>query len=115
MQWFIVVYAATGLSVAVSPPQKYSFVPHNKEWCELLRDNREQYYKEYRPEKDYAFVCEQHKEQPRRTGKLDRELQSRLNWVCPEPSMACEMQEYDIKHHLPLGTTSRRYWKARGG
>ena len=75
----------SGPQCAVTPPQQYSFVPHNKDWCEILQANLET-----NKDGEYAYFCEQHKEQPRRTGKLDRELQSRLNWPCPEPAMACK-------------------------
>ncbi len=96
MSWFLIAYAATGLSVAVSPPQKYSFAKHDKEWCENMANNE--------------FVCEQHKKRPKLTGKVDRHLQSILEDPCHGYGRACGMLEWDVKHGLPLGTTSTRFW-----
>jgi hypothetical protein len=114
MQWFLIAYLSSGLSVAVTPPQKYSFMPHDKAWCEIMRDNSESRYADT-PDKDLAFFCEQHRKRPKLIGKIDRDVQRSLNSICPEPSQACGMLEYDATHGLPLGTTSMRFWKRRGG
>jgi hypothetical protein len=115
MKWFLIAYTASGLRVAVSPPQKYSFVPHDKEWCDARSDIEASINESMYPEKDYAFVCERHKKRPKLTGKVDRDLQTSLDYECRGYGKACEMLENDVKHGLPLGTTSAWFWKARGG
>lgn len=113
MKWFLIAYTASGLSVAVSPPQKYSFVAHDEAWCTFLQDDRTRYYAEYAPEKKYTFKCEQHNKRPKLTGKVDRDEQAILNIHCRGYGKACEMLEWDVKRGLPLGTTSSRYWKGK--
>jgi hypothetical protein len=89
MKWFLIAYVATGLSVAVSPPQKYSFAPRDKQWCDTMSDVAAYIFAE-RPDKDLAFVCEQHRKRPKLTGKVDREAQSTLDNQCFGYGNACE-------------------------
>jgi hypothetical protein len=105
MMWFLIAYTAAGLSVAVSPPW-------DKEGCVGAQLSEEIYFKDL-PEKDYAFVCEQHKKRPKLTGKVDHHEQKKLNWPCYNTGKACGMLEEDKEHGLPLGTTSTRFWKER--